>query len=109
LAFVGDVYAQGVLADRLAEDPTGFVGPFSDVLTGADLAIGSLESAVAVGGRAEPKQYTFRAPPAILDALAAGGLDVVTMANNHGMDFGEEGLEETLAAKQAGAPVALVG
>jgi poly-gamma-glutamate synthesis protein (capsule biosynthesis protein) len=64
----------------------------------------------AVTGRGEPasKAYTFRAPASAFDALKAGGVDVVTLANNHGLDYGLVGMRDTLAAaKRAG--VALVG
>ena len=40
----------------------------------------------------------FRAPPSAFSALAAGGVDVASMANNHGMDYGESGLRDSLAA-----------
>lgn len=109
LAFVGDIYAELTLADRLAAAPDDFVGPFSDVLRAADLAVGNLEAAVADGGTPLDKEFTFRAPPDILDALRAGGLDVVSAANNHGLDYGASGLEETLAVKRAQPDGILVG
>ena len=39
-----------------------------------------------------PKKFHFRAPATAFDALAAAGIDVVTMANNHAVDYGEVGL-----------------
>ena len=33
--------------------------------------------------------------------MRAAGFDVVSMANNHGRDFGPDGLEESLAVKEA--------
>lgn len=101
IAFAGDLNFEGPLRTRLDRDPSTAVGPFADVLGSADLAVGNLESAIAVGGTRVDKRYTFRAPPAALDALRAAGFDVVSMANNHGLDFGPEGLQETLAAKRA--------
>ena len=38
------------------------------------------------------QRYHFRTSPAALDVLAAAGVDVVTMANNHGADYGPVGL-----------------
>jgi poly-gamma-glutamate capsule biosynthesis protein CapA/YwtB (metallophosphatase superfamily) len=50
-----------------------------------------------------PKEHTFRSPTEGLRALAAAGVDVVSLANNHGMDFGPDGLTDTLqAADDAG-------
>lgn len=109
LAFVGDINAERSLSTRLAEDPAGFVGPFADVLRGADLAVGNLEAAVTTGGSPLEKAFTFRAPPGILDALRAGGIDVVSAANNHGMDFGTAGLQGTVGVKRARADGMLIG
>jgi poly-gamma-glutamate capsule biosynthesis protein CapA/YwtB (metallophosphatase superfamily) len=97
IAFAGDMNFEGVLRSRLDADPTTAVGPFSAQLQGADVAIGNLETAIAVGGTRAPKQFAFRAPPSAVDALRSAGFDAVTMANNHGLDYGPDGLEETLA------------
>ena len=43
-----------------------------------------------------------------LKLAADAGADVVSVANNHGVDFGDVGLSDTLAAK-ASAPVAVIG
>lgn len=96
LAFAGDVFASGQLATRLATEPSGFVGPFATVLASADLAIVNVEAAITDKGDPIDKDFAFRAPPALLGALAAGGIDVVSAANNHAIDFGPEGLARTL-------------
>jgi poly-gamma-glutamate capsule biosynthesis protein CapA/YwtB (metallophosphatase superfamily) len=82
------------------------------VLGAADLAVVNLETAVGVTGRPQPgKTYTFRAPPELLPALRRAGVDVVTLANNHALDYGYEALFETLdRAHAAGlAPVGAGG
>jgi poly-gamma-glutamate capsule biosynthesis protein CapA/YwtB (metallophosphatase superfamily) len=101
IAFVGDMNFEGTNRARLDVDPATAVGPFADILRGADLAIGNLETAIAVGGTPANKEFTFRAPPTAVDALRAAGLDAVSMANNHGVDYGEDGLQETLAVARA--------
>ena len=101
IAFAGDINFEGAMATRLAHDPQTAIGPFTDVLTAADLAVGNLETAVGTGGTPENKDFTFQAPPSAIDALRAGGFDVVSMANNHGRDFGPDGLVESLAVKDA--------
>lgn len=58
--------------------------------------------------RSPGKRFTFQAPPSAFDALAAAGVDVATMANNHALDFGRAALDETFAAA-ARAPVDVVG
>lgn len=97
LAFAGDVHFERELAARL-ENPASALAPVTAVLSDADITMVNLETAIATGGTAQPKRYTFRAPPSALDALAGAGVDVATMANNHAVDFGASGLRETFAA-----------
>jgi poly-gamma-glutamate synthesis protein (capsule biosynthesis protein) len=100
----------GVDAQRLAADPGTAIGPIAPVLAAADLAMVNLETAITTRGTAAGKQYAFRAPPSAFTALKAAGIDVVTMANNHGEDYGPLGLADTLAAaKAAGFPVVGIG
>jgi len=98
-AFAGDVMFEGALRGKLLADPTGLLGPVAPVLSAADVAVVNLETAVTDGGEpVQPKKYNFRAPPVALDALRAAGVDAVTVANNHGLDFGPTGLTDTIAA-----------
>jgi poly-gamma-glutamate synthesis protein (capsule biosynthesis protein) len=106
LAFGGDVhFAERTLA--LLDDPATAFGPVSAVLSAADIAMVNLETAVTTGGTPEPKQFHFRAPPSAFAAVRAAGVDVVTLANNHSLDFGQVGLADTLAA--ASVPVVGAG
>lgn len=68
-----------------------------DILADAGIAVANLESAVGVAGTPAAKAYTFRAPPVAVDALAHAGIDLVSLANNHTLDYGPESLEETRA------------
>lgn len=86
------------IRSRLAADPASAFGSALGDLGEADLTFGNLETAITEGGAPEPKTYTFRAPAAAFDALEIAGFDAVTMANNHGVDFGAQGLADTLAA-----------
>jgi poly-gamma-glutamate synthesis protein (capsule biosynthesis protein) len=110
LAFAGDTNFEGVIAERLAADPASVFGPIVPVLSGADLTVVNMETAIGHGGTPAPKEFTFQAPPEALESFRAAGVDVVSAANNHGMDFGPESLEETLAAEAAsGFPVIGIG
>lgn len=113
IALAGDVHFEGPLAARL-DDPAGALAPATKALAEADLALVNLETAITTGGRPEPgKRYTFRAPPAALAALAAAGIDVATLANNHALDFGRPALDETFAAvraaREADPPLQVIG
>jgi len=101
IAFAGDVHFAGRTATRLAEDPGTAFGPAAAVLSAADLTMVNLETAIAVGGSPQGKTFTFQAPPAAFTALKDAGVDVATMANNHGADYGSAGLAQTLAAIRA--------
>ncbi len=107
-AFAGDVHFEGVLRPKLASDPDGLLAPVRPVLASADLTVANLETAVTDRGVREDKQFNFRAPANAFRALGAAGVDVVTLANNHGLDYGLEGLKDTLTAAKA-ASVAVVG
>ncbi|MEV0613889.1 CapA family protein [Nonomuraea sp. NPDC050404] len=110
ISFGGDVHFEGMLRARL-NNPRTALGPIANVFRKADLAMVNLETAITTGGTPAPgKQYTFRAPPSALTALKAAGVDVASMANNHGMDYMETGLADSLAAaKKSRFPVVGIG
>jgi poly-gamma-glutamate capsule biosynthesis protein CapA/YwtB (metallophosphatase superfamily) len=98
LAFGGDVAFEGSLRSRL-DNPATALGPIARTLRAADFSMVNLETAITTGGTPAPgKEFHFRAPVSAFSALRAAGVDTATMANNHGMDFMEPGLRETLAA-----------
>lgn len=105
-AFGGDVMFETPINGYL-DDPSTILAGVAPALRSADIAMVNLETAVT--DRGEPtanKEYNFRAPPSAYAALLRGGVDVVTVANNHGMDYGVVGLRDTLRhAKRAGMPV----
>jgi poly-gamma-glutamate synthesis protein (capsule biosynthesis protein) len=94
---VGDLMLARGVDERIARE--GIEAPFRRVrriLRRADLAIGNLESVVTTRGTRQAKTYTFRAPARGARALRAGGFDIVGVANNHALDFGRQGLADTL-------------
>jgi poly-gamma-glutamate capsule biosynthesis protein CapA/YwtB (metallophosphatase superfamily) len=104
LAFTGDVHAEGASGDAVRAG----LPSIRDALGRADLTVVNLETAVTDRGTSADKQFVFRAPAGTLPALKDAGVDVVSLANNHGLDFGREGLTDTLAAARA-AGMPLVG
>ena len=110
LAFGGDVHFEGSVRRRLLSNPATTLEPVASLLRGADLAMVNLETSVTDRGTPEPKQFVFRAPASAFTALKAGGVDVVTIANNHGEDYGLVGLGDTLrAGRAAGMPMVGAG
>jgi poly-gamma-glutamate capsule biosynthesis protein CapA/YwtB (metallophosphatase superfamily) len=84
------------------------LAPIASALSAADITVVNLKTAVTDRGEPEPETYAFRIGPVAFEALAAAGVDVVTMANNHAVDYGAERLADTLAAV-ASAPLPVVG
>jgi poly-gamma-glutamate capsule biosynthesis protein CapA/YwtB (metallophosphatase superfamily) len=98
LAFGGDVHFEGALASKLAANAAGMLDPIEPVFRQADLAVVNLETAVTRGGSPTTKEFVFRTPATAFAALRGGGVDVASMANNHGLDYGQAGLRDSLAA-----------
>ncbi|MFZ7102619.1 MAG: CapA family protein [Peptococcaceae bacterium] len=98
LAIGGDVLLASTVGERIKIQGVNY--PWEDAapfLCQADLAIVNLETSVAQGGTAQKnKTYTFRAAPETLQGLTTAGVDIVALANNHILDYGQEGLTETL-------------
>ena len=100
-----------VLADQLRANPRGVLDAIAPVLSGADIAMVNLETAITDRGDPVPgKNYHFRSPAASFEALRAAGVDVVNMANNHALDYGPVGMDDTLTAiASAKLPVVGIG
>lgn len=97
LAVVGDVMLGRGVGSRIANEGTR--APLADVrkeLRGADLTIGNLESPLSDRGTPEThKKWAFRGDPDSVEVLEDGGFDVVSLANNHTLDYGVTAMEDT--------------
>jgi len=67
-----------------------------DLLQDADIVIANLEAPFGRGGTAFEKAYTFQVSPDLVRILKAGQINMVSIANNHIMDYGDEVLQQTL-------------
>ncbi len=93
MLFTGDVLMKS--ATESIYDSEGIEGLFSpDLLNemqSADLCMINQEFPFGVGGTKAPdKQFTFKSDPKYVQALLDMGVDVVTLANNHVLDFGPD-------------------
>jgi len=107
LAFVGDIMLGSTVEKTMRSN--GLEYPFSgaiDYLTAPDLTAGNLENPITTGGTpAQNKQYVFKGSPDLLSPLKDAGFDVVSVANNHTLDQGAEGLLDTIRhLEEAGVP-----
>jgi poly-gamma-glutamate synthesis protein (capsule biosynthesis protein) len=103
IALLGDVMLGRLVNDRLKtvrpEYPWGDTLP---VLERADLRIANLECVLASGGEPEPgKVFHFRSDPKNVESLSCAGIDLVSLANNHVLDFGPEAFREMPALLEA--------
>jgi poly-gamma-glutamate capsule biosynthesis protein CapA/YwtB (metallophosphatase superfamily) len=101
LALAGDTMLGRKVGEALAARHSApLVAPeVVEVAGEADLFVLNLECCVSQRGspwRLPGKPFFFRAPPAAAELLAALGVDCVTLANNHALDFGAEALADTL-------------
>ena len=78
------------------------------IFEAADYTIANLESALGDVGEPAAKRYPFRSPPETAESLAIGGVDLVSLANNHAQDYGPEALLQGIDLLHA-AGVATVG
>jgi poly-gamma-glutamate capsule biosynthesis protein CapA/YwtB (metallophosphatase superfamily) len=109
-AFGGDVHFEKAIRTRLDADPSAVLAPVAPIFADADISMVNLETAITEGGTPVPKEFTFRAPATAFDALRLGNVDVATMANNHGIDYGPQGLADSVAAiASSGYPVVGIG
>jgi poly-gamma-glutamate synthesis protein (capsule biosynthesis protein) len=100
LVFLGDVMLGRLVNERLRLAPPAF--PWGDtlpVLAQADIRFANLECVLADGGTPQPgKVFHFRSDARNVAVLAAAGIDAVSLANNHVLDYGADAFRETLAA-----------
>lgn len=94
---VGDIMLAGRWTPVLRK--TGYTLPFGSVkaeLAGGDINLANLECPIARRGTEfRSKKFRFRAEPEVARAIRSAGFNLVTLANNHSMDFGWPALAET--------------
>jgi poly-gamma-glutamate capsule biosynthesis protein CapA/YwtB (metallophosphatase superfamily) len=106
LALLGDVMLGRWVGQALCHngqaacDWPAALSTLAPILSSADLALANLESPLTTAPMTR-ENYDLRASPKSAQALSAAGLDLISLANNHIMDSGAAGLDETRAALQA--------
>lgn len=105
IAAVGDIMlGTDYPKNRLAQDATALLAPVAATLQQADVTFGNLEGVLMDGGEARKRCdnpsrcYVFRSPESYAEVLSQSGFDVLSLANNHARDFGEEGRDATMRA-----------
>jgi len=105
IGWVGDV----VLGSRHGVPPDGgrdLLRAVRPLLRRPDVMLGNLEGVIGTRGVAKcplgtPDCFAFQAPPPAASTLAWAGFDVLNLANNHAFDYGQVGLDDTIAHLRA--------
>lgn len=100
LGIAGDTMLGRGVAERLEMVPREpvFARDVLEAAHEADLFVLNLECCISSRGTrwGDPrKPYFFRAPPAAVQVLQTLGVDCVTLANNHALDYGTQALLDT--------------
>ena len=98
LSAVGDVLLDRGVAKQLREKGTNYpLQNIAPLLKKADITFGNLECPLAKIGQKVPKPFSFKADPNFAPCLKPAGFDILSLANNHTLDCGRVGLQETMA------------
>ncbi len=109
LAAVGDIMLDRGVADAIAHNGLASILPVvARQLQAANITFANLECPLAAAGPHDPDKAIFRADPKTIEVLVQGGVDIVSLANNHTLNSGTAGLIETIGHLE-GAGIEYVG
>lgn len=96
----GDVRKRGrsIFDKQLEKEPLGLEFPMSNVrniFERDDLTIVNFEGTLTETKSATKNSFSFAAPPSYVQVLTSGGIEAVSLENNHVMDHGKQGYEDT--------------
>ncbi|QST00688.1 CapA family protein [Pontibacillus sp. ALD_SL1] len=99
LTFGGDVLMEYSLVTTMENSgpdyPFQYVAP---LFKKSDYTVVNLETPITSATTPFPKQYNFKASPLLLEGLSSAGVDLVSLANNHTLDYNVQGLLDTFRA-----------
>lgn len=101
LLFGGDVtltWGYNELVEKPREDLLWPFRRLQGLFSGMDVVMVNCETAITNSDAASEKRFTFRMDPDLAGIFNASGIDIVTLANNHVYDYGEQGLRDTIDA-----------
>jgi len=96
IIFVGDVMTSRTVAQKMKKN--GYDYPFSAMagyLKSADMVFANLETPITSGPSVSSGDVVFRSDPEVAGALARANIKIVSLANNHSMNFGVQGIADT--------------
>jgi len=87
--------------EQSGRDHSHFLRNVVHIFEADDLTILNLEGTLTYATEHMDKQFVFRGPPHFAQILSSSYVDVVTIANNHTIDFFDQGYRDTTAALAA--------
>lgn len=98
LSLVGDIFMDGSLKALIERNGIDYPWEMvKEYFQKDDITIANLETSITTRGEKwEDKLYNFRSDPKNLPAMKDAGIDLVSLANNHTLDYGYEGFLDTL-------------
>ncbi|MDM7461982.1 MAG: CapA family protein [bacterium] len=97
LLFGGDIiFGKGVSQIAQARGIGYLFEPAAHLLRGADWTVLNMEGCISVRGAPMDKEYTFRAPLELAHHLRLAGVSMVSLGNNHSVDYGRTALMDTV-------------
>ncbi|WP_163103342.1 CapA family protein [Peribacillus alkalitolerans] len=106
VTFVGDVMMDWSIKKSIqkhgADYPFKYVSP---ELKKSHFAVANLETAITTRNAIYPKSYNFKSDPIAIKGLLNANFGLVSLANNHTLDYQKEGLLDTMShLKKSGMP-----
>jgi poly-gamma-glutamate synthesis protein (capsule biosynthesis protein) len=98
LSFMGDVLLDSHVSTLIDQFGTSHIlSDVKQVISSSDISMANFESPISDRGTKENnKQYTFRTKPQNVKVLTDGGINMLSLANNHIFDYGEDAFIDTL-------------
>lgn len=98
IALGGDILMDSYFADYINKHGVDYSWTdISSIMSAADIAIVNLETSVSTRGSTKKREgYGFRSAPFTLEGLVNAGIDFVSAANNHILDYGENAFFDTM-------------
>src|SRR5687768_10746163 len=98
IGLTGDVMIGRLVNDHLANASPHYIwGDLLPILRSTDFNLINLETTLTKSKKIVPKVFNFKSDPKNVQTLKEARIDMVNLANNHVLDYGEEGLLETLS------------
>jgi len=96
--FTGDIMLDRGVEYMVNKNLSDWTWPFleiADYLKTADFVVGNLEGPISNKGQNVGSIYSFRFNPETLKGLNFAGFNILSLANNHALDYGKEALEDS--------------